>query len=1419
MDMELEQSGQTITLFRNILNLLSVSSEEYFFLWEIASGQVYFSQNVRGKYNLMTRGDSCSFAEWSGIVYSRDLPALLRDLQEIRSGRKDSHDMSYRVYNRSGQIVRITCRGHSYRDDTGRPLWMVGRICDSLPEQAADRLTGAYSLDALREDIEGVLTGSADGHLLLVDVDDLRAINLKNGRDQGDQLLKRVVQSLEETTDGERRIYRMNGDCFAVLLSGASQADVAEIFQQTRRRLSGQCTLSGGAVSFRTYMVPDAGTLYQYAESALDRAKAQGRDNLWFFSAEDYEKDLATLELREELEEAARRNFQGFSLVYQPQVSSGTYQLRGAEALLRFRSPRRGEVMPGEFIPILEETRLICSVGLWVLRAALDQCRRWRQNVPDFSISVNMSYTQLCQPDIADRVLEVLRDSGLPGSALIVEVTEDKQLLDYPALNEIFRQWKLAGIQISVDDFGTGYSSLGRLQAMAVDEIKIDRCFVSGIQRSAYNYRLLSNVIELADSNQIRVCCEGVESEAELAVLEELHPQLLQGFLFSRPLPPEAFGELYFLPCTDAFRRREEREQALRDRLHPAQPVSFGEWPENELVKAILAAENDIFYISDPETYELYYLNPAGQKLFGARDYRGKKCFKVLHGWDEPCPFCTNKMLKPDDFFIWEQENEYCGRRFILKDKLITFRGRRLRLEVILDVTKHEIISENLRQRLNFAEKVVEYTGILSHYPDYRQAVEHVLASVGEFYQADRAYMFEPVEGRKGFWRNALEWCRDGVESQMDNLQDVPPESIGRWIELFASNRSVMIYNLDALRESNPLEWQDLHAQGIARLIAVPLRMDNRTIGFVGVDNPRYSLNDDAQIRVLSYFLVNRIRQDRNETRLRTLLRSDYRYILGDLGVGLWIILLDPNGGPGRMLADDTMRGVLGMTEAATPEECYQFWYSRISDGYYHYVNQAVDSMVQSRQVVQLEYTWTHPLLGEVVVRCTGIRTEDRDGRICLEGYHRIISGIQRPQSLPSVHRWEEFEYNDLSRTIFFHSDRSLLSGEEIHESNFPQCWMDREIVHPHFAEAFRNAFSRVRLKTDTELPEILLKGKNGTYEWFRMTMRHLGQDHQDRDTVVAVVEPTGPERVKELENMRTRRFYQVLLSETIAYAEVDLESGQLMSIGGIWDNYAQDYRHSTEHFLSVMERRLARYLSPEDLAEFRRYRDPRNWDELFQDQVSSRAFSYRRPVGEQLRWVELVIHMFREDLTQNAYALIYLRDINSEKEKEVSQAEAANRDPLTGLYNRAAFEREMDRYVMTAGNSPCGALLMLDIDNFKKINDQLGHLAGDKALQRMAGILTATFRHGDIIGRLGGDEFLVFAKGLSDYDSIRRRLELLLKTLRNDPEQPLYSSVGVTLVHPEDYHYTRSVKEADIALYRSKNAGKDGFSFFQEDA
>ncbi len=1400
-----------------LLNFLSESSDSYFFIWDILEQRLYFSENIGEKYDLpKTAGSFCRLEDWKRLIYPQDLPGIENDLEKIFSGEITEHNLEYRIFDRQGNVVWINCRGKVQQDEQGRPEYMIGRVSDLLARWKTDSLTGAFHMEILKEDVEKNLQQNQDGYLLLVGVDNLKDINLQGGRECGDRTLKQVAASLEDASSGIHRVYRSNGDCFAVILPGADCRDVVRIFQDVQKRLQQRCTISGGAVPLREYSVPDGATIYQYAETSLDYAKKQGKNTLWFFSAEDYEKDLEALELKEEMKKSVENGFSGFSLHYQPLIHSQGYGIHGAEALLRYTSPRRGDVPTGEFIPVLEQTKFMGQVGLWVMDQALEQCRKWRNFFPDFCISVNITYDQLCQESITYKMLEILWKHDLPGNALTVEITESMQLLDYPYINDIFRQWKRHGIRISVDDFGTGYSSLGRLKEMDVDEIKIDRCFVSNIQQSAYNFRLLGNVIELAKGSGIRVCCEGVETQEELAVLEDLGPDLLQGFLFSRPCPPQQFEELYFRPESQAFQERIAWEEHFRRKIPQTETAPAPQWTEEEMIRTVLEAENDIFYISDPVTYELYYLNPAGQKLFAMRDYKGKPCYKVLQGKDEPCSFCTNSFLKKDGFYTWEQENAYCGRRFILKDKLVTCGGRQLRLEVALDVTKQEIVSRNVQERLKFAEKVVNYTSILSQNLEYEEALWQVLKAAGEFYQGDRVHYFEPDPQRPGSWKGVLEWCSNGILSNLEELRTVAPEVLERWMELFRKERSVMIFNLEKVRERNLKEWEVLSRLNISRIMAVPVWIHEEILGFVAVENPRYSIQDDSQAKVLANFLTIWIRKHQNEQRLRQLSESTYSHILDTIGVGLWIIRLSPSSQRYEMLADDTMLRVLGITDTLTPEECYQFWYSRINDGYYDYVNHSIESMARGDRAVQLEYTWKHPLYGEVLVRCTGIRVEDEEeGWTRLEGYHRIISHIDQPKFLPDTREKDVFEYNELNSSVFFHTNRSLLTGEEKRESDFPQCWIRKGIVHPHFVKEFQDLFFRVRRKGDIQIPEILLKGKSGTYEWFRLSLRHLGQEQQDLDTVVVSLEQTGQERVAELETMRMQRFYQALLSETIAYAEVDLESGQLKSLGGLWEIYRQDYRRTSSHFLDVLEKQLSLVLSPKDLELFQKYRNPREWREMSAKGEKSQRFRYLRPIGGQERWVEMVFHIFREEVTQNVFALIYLRDIHAEKEKQLAQEEAASRDPLTNNYNRIAFEREVCRYVSRAQGDPCGALMLLDVDDFKTINDRKGHLEGDKALKEVSRILLSAFRQKDIVGRLGGDEFLIFVKGFVKREILEQRLKELLVRLRESGILSLSSSIGVTYVRREKFQYEQALQQADIALYFSKKNGKNNFSFY----
>ncbi len=1400
---------------RDALDFLGESSHEYYFYYNFHDRTVVFSRNTWDRFALPhAQDDLCTPQQLHEIVHPQDRPIVSMQFLRLSRGEDINYEGRYRLRARTGGYVWVTSCGKSQVGDHGQPQWMIGRIApsDSEPDQHPDR----FDLDRLKQDAEIYLEEKTPASLLVIGVDNLRAINLKHGRRYGDSVLVRLHAAFEEAVYGRQRVYHTVGDCYAAILPCMEESRVTEVFRYVQKRMADCCTLSAGCVPLLTYKIPDAETLYQYAEVSLASAKRQGRDKIVFFSAEDYEKELRTLELKDELNRSVEQDFRGFSVVYQPQVCTRGFRLYGAEALLRYWSEHRGAVPPAEFIPLLEQSGLINRVGLWVLQQALLQCSTWRKKVPDFHISVNLSFAQLYQEGIARDVLDTLKESGLPGSALTLEVTESLELVEYTRINETFRQWKLSGIEISVDDFGTGYSGLSRLKDLEVDEIKIDGMFVSNIHRSAYNYRLLSNMIQLAESSRIRVCCEGVESEEELRILQELGPMLLQGYLIARPCTAAQLESLFMEETDLAYRDREERFQGiLTRRAQIAAPDS--DCDERELALKVLNSESNIYYISDPETYELYYLNPAGQSLFGVRDYQGRKCYRVLQGRDTPCPNCTNARLRQDGFYVWDHYNKYCKRHFLLRDKLIEFRGRPMRLEIASDITKHENVSRDTGDRLAFAQKIVENTAILSGDSRYEEAVDKVLASVGQYYHADRAYLFEPTPTLDGYWDNTFEWCAPGVEPQHDNLQKVPPQALHRWMEQFARGHSIFILNLDSIRTRNSAEWEVLHAQNITRLIAVPLQDGGHTIGFIGVDNPRTSIRDDSQIRVLAHFLITRLHQEYSERRYRRLLQTDSQDIFARVGLGLWIIYLDPDSGQRTMLGDDTMNRALGIAGTLSESEYYQFWYNRINPGYYEYVDRSVQNMVNSGKVIQLEYTWKHPQRGDVMVRCTGVRTADEKGRICLQGYHRIVNDVEMLPYIPAACDRDIFEYNELNSSIFFHTRRVLLQGDARQEQDFPRSWIESGLVHPAFAANFTQAFSRLRLRDQPGQLQVQLRGKSGEYEWFRLTLQHLSQQLQDLDTVLVLVEPVGTERVQEVEYMRMRRFYQVLLAEAIAYAEVDLDRDDLQAAGGVWQCYEKEYLHTGRHFFRELSRALSQSLSKEEMQVLHRYADPAAREQLFAEGNLSHRFYYRRSIGNELHWVELTVYLFREQLSGSVYALLYLKDVNAEKERELAQLDAANRDPLTEIYNRTAFEREMTRSIIESTASPCGYLLLLDVDDFKQINDRHGHIEGDTMLKMVSRQLLQTFRKGDVIGRMGGDEFLVYIRGSIPRDSLEQRLHQFLNQLRINSGNVLTCSMGLTCVTSEHFDYGRSLERADNAMYHSKRNGKNSYTFYED--
>lgn len=543
--------------YLNVLEILSKTTDDYLFLMDINKDNSWFFGDINRKYPIQEKGQLITSADVFRAVHPKDRELLKNDMEQIASGKKKTHNLNYRWVTREGETVWISCRGTVLEDNKGKPFVLIGKVSDTALRYLYHPLTKLFNKEKLLMDLKNGLLEKNKGYFMYLGIDNLESIRLQYGNTISNDMIQQCAEFLEQDAMVQN-IWHVENGCFVLYLETETEDDVQKVFRRFSEQMTDICTFSAGVVPDNSFMFGNENDLYSCAEMTYEKAKEVGMGTLNFFAESDLQKRLKNIRFLEEIRESIKNGCKGFYLCYQPQIRTGNYDVYGAEALLRYHSEKQGEVYPDEFIPLLEESKLINPVGLWVLETALVQCREWRKTKPEFHIGVNFSAIQLQEETIAEQILEALKKAGLPGNALTVELTESIQLTGIRNFSKIFKRLRDAGIELSIDDFGTGYASMSYLKELNVNEVKIDRLFVRGVEEATYNYRLLSNMIEFARGNDIRICCEGVEDVHELVVLEGLSPNLIQGYLFSKPCKKEDF-ENCFIDCETQRHKEYER--------------------------------------------------------------------------------------------------------------------------------------------------------------------------------------------------------------------------------------------------------------------------------------------------------------------------------------------------------------------------------------------------------------------------------------------------------------------------------------------------------------------------------------------------------------------------------------------------------------------------------------------------------------------------------------------------------------------------------------------------------------------------------------------------------------------------------------------------------------------------------------------
>ena len=426
-----------------------------------------------------------------------------------------------------------------------------------LEHQATrDALTGLANRNLLADRLAQALAqahrGAHAAAVLLVDLDNFKLINDSLGHAAGDLLVKSIAERLVTCVREGDTVARMGGDEFVLIMHRVrDEADVTVMMQRIVSTVAAPLRIGGHELhvtcSTGAALYPKDGVsgedLLRNADTAMYRAKEQGRDSFRFYTADMNQRMMDRLMLESELRQALDAG--DLVLYYQPQVSTVTGDIIGAEALIRWPHAEQGMIAPARFIPLAEETGLIVPLGEWILRAACRQSRLWQeQGLPPLRIAVNISARQFRQRDFVATLQEILMDTGLPAHLLELELTESMVMQNPDEVVRLLQELKRTGLYLALDDFGTGYSSLNHLKKFPIDVLKLDQSFVRGVLTDADDAAIARTVIGLAHSLNLTVVAEGVETEEQKLFLAEESCDAMQGYYFGRPMPADSFAAL-----------------------------------------------------------------------------------------------------------------------------------------------------------------------------------------------------------------------------------------------------------------------------------------------------------------------------------------------------------------------------------------------------------------------------------------------------------------------------------------------------------------------------------------------------------------------------------------------------------------------------------------------------------------------------------------------------------------------------------------------------------------------------------------------------------------------------------------------------------------------------------------------------------
>ena len=540
----------------SLIDLIAPCMDDYLYIIDLKNDTLRTSQSAAERFMLPDKFVNDAIAHLRKLVYERDRKLFENHKRKIYGGNEKRYNLLCRLMNRKNLPVWINCRGEVIDDKEGRPHYIIGCMNETGTRQRADNISGLLGEKEMAAYLYSQPKEKLSGYFMQIGIDDFGTINNVHGLVYGNYILKRVAECIAECLLSGQRIYHLVADQYMLVdILSKSQDDVVQLFNRICEKIDEFIVDENYKSIFSVSAgVTDISTLAEGAEEcrkksdfSLKCAKKRGRGSIYFFEDEDYKASLRKNSILRALRSATVNNFEGFEVYYQPILDSAD-RIIGAEALLRFfmHSDEGIEMIsPVEFIPLLEESRLIIPVGEFVLNEAAGMCRKMQQYIADFRVNINVSYIQIMRGKMANKILSAIKANHLRPESICIEMTESGFMDMTPCFCRFRKRLEENKIQFIIDDFGTGYSNLRYISEMNPDYVKIDKDFTARAMSSEKDYELFRKIIDMVHSVNVKICIEGIEKEEWACAMKEIHVDYMQGYLYGRPCEKSVFLKEY----------------------------------------------------------------------------------------------------------------------------------------------------------------------------------------------------------------------------------------------------------------------------------------------------------------------------------------------------------------------------------------------------------------------------------------------------------------------------------------------------------------------------------------------------------------------------------------------------------------------------------------------------------------------------------------------------------------------------------------------------------------------------------------------------------------------------------------------------------------------------------------------------------